>query len=105
MTASVYREKKKGLPQKREGLREELPLLYKVNGLAFSLYFSLIRVTMFVSIVLVWICVFFIVLQLKSRRPKNFPPGPFALPILGNALQLNPENPLNDFGRVRKVFN
>uniref|UniRef100_A0A668RTB6 Cytochrome P450, family 2, subfamily X, polypeptide 9 n=1 Tax=Oreochromis aureus TaxID=47969 RepID=A0A668RTB6_OREAU len=56
---------------------------------------------MFLSVVLLWFCVGFIVLQLKSRRPKNFPPGPPVLPLLGNTLQLSLENPLKDFERVR----
>uniref|UniRef100_A0A3B5BH36 Uncharacterized protein n=1 Tax=Stegastes partitus TaxID=144197 RepID=A0A3B5BH36_9TELE len=52
--------------------------------------------------VLLLLCIFFIILQLKSRRPKNFPPGPPTLPIVGNLLQLNLHNPLEDFERVRK---
>ncbi|XP_022077373.1 cytochrome P450 2F2-like isoform X1 [Acanthochromis polyacanthus] len=59
---------------------------------------------MFLSVVLLWLCIFFIILQLKSRRPKNFPPGPSILPILGNLLQLNLENPLKDFERLRKTY-
>ncbi|XP_047452532.1 cytochrome P450 2F2-like [Mugil cephalus] len=59
---------------------------------------------MFVSLVLVWLCIFFIVLQFKSRRPKNFPPGPIALPILGNTLHLSLENPLKDFERLRNAY-
>uniref|UniRef100_A0A669EL93 Cytochrome P450 2F2 n=1 Tax=Oreochromis niloticus TaxID=8128 RepID=A0A669EL93_ORENI len=59
---------------------------------------------MFLSVVLLWFCVGFIVLQLKSRRPKNFPPGPPVLPLLGNTLQLSLENPLKDFERLRKSY-
>ncbi|XP_005935861.3 cytochrome P450 2F3 isoform X1 [Maylandia zebra] len=59
---------------------------------------------MFLSVVLLWLCVCFIVLQLKSRRPKNFPPGPPILPLLGNTLQLSLENPLKDFERLRKSY-
>uniref|UniRef100_A0A8C2WPV2 Cytochrome P450 2F2-like n=1 Tax=Cyclopterus lumpus TaxID=8103 RepID=A0A8C2WPV2_CYCLU len=59
---------------------------------------------MFVSIILLLICVVFIIIQLKSRRPKNFPPGPTVLPILGNLLELSLENPLNDFERLRKTY-
>uniref|UniRef100_A0A3P8U5S5 Cytochrome P450, family 2, subfamily X, polypeptide 9 n=1 Tax=Amphiprion percula TaxID=161767 RepID=A0A3P8U5S5_AMPPE len=59
---------------------------------------------MFLSVVLLWLCIFFIILQLKSRRPKNFPPGPTILPIVGNLLQLHLENPLKDFERLRKTY-
>uniref|UniRef100_A0A3Q0SC02 Cytochrome P450, family 2, subfamily X, polypeptide 9 n=1 Tax=Amphilophus citrinellus TaxID=61819 RepID=A0A3Q0SC02_AMPCI len=59
---------------------------------------------MFLSVVLGWLCIFFIILQLKSRRPKNFPPGPPILPLLGNLLQLNLKNPLKDFERLRKSY-
>uniref|UniRef100_A0A3Q1DBX2 Cytochrome P450, family 2, subfamily X, polypeptide 9 n=1 Tax=Amphiprion ocellaris TaxID=80972 RepID=A0A3Q1DBX2_AMPOC len=59
---------------------------------------------MFLSVVLLCLCIFFVILQLKSRRPKNFPPGPTILPIVGNLLQLNLENPLKDFERLRKTY-
>ncbi|XP_053282380.1 cytochrome P450 2J6 [Pleuronectes platessa] len=59
---------------------------------------------MLVSIILLFVCIGFIILQLKSRRPKNYPPGPPALPILGNLLYLSLENPLKDFERLRKKY-
>ncbi|XP_013883934.1 cytochrome P450 2B1 [Austrofundulus limnaeus] len=59
---------------------------------------------MFVSIVLLLLCVWFLLLQLKARRPKNFPPGPPTLPVLGNLLNMNLENPLQDFERLRKSY-
>lgn len=58
--------------------------------------------TMIGSLLLLWVCVVSILLLLKSWRPKNFPPGPIILPILGNILELSLENPLKDFERVRK---
>ncbi|XP_069575532.1 cytochrome P450 2F2-like [Brachyistius frenatus] len=58
---------------------------------------------MFLSIVLLCLCVFFI-LQLRSRRPKNFPPGPPIVPILGNIWTLSLDNPLKDFDRLRKTY-
>ncbi|KAK9527989.1 hypothetical protein VZT92_014495 [Zoarces viviparus] len=55
---------------------------------------------MFISFILLGTCVFFFILRLKCHRPKNFPPGPFPLPILGNVLNLNLDNPIRDFERL-----
>ncbi|XP_042352815.1 cytochrome P450 2F2-like [Plectropomus leopardus] len=60
--------------------------------------------TMLSSVILLWVCVVFIILLLKPRRPKNFPPGPPILPILGNILHMSLENPLKDFERLRKTY-
>uniref|UniRef100_A0A8C5H4B7 Cytochrome P450 2J6-like n=1 Tax=Gouania willdenowi TaxID=441366 RepID=A0A8C5H4B7_GOUWI len=59
---------------------------------------------MFLSLALLWLCVCFILFLLKPRRHKNFPPGPFVLPLLGNILQLSLDNPLKDFERLRKTY-
>ncbi|XP_039464972.1 cytochrome P450 2D14-like isoform X2 [Oreochromis aureus] len=59
---------------------------------------------MLVSIALLCLCLLFLILQLKSKRPKNFPPGPPVLPLVGNTLQLSLENPLQDFERLRKSY-
>ncbi|XP_028305283.1 cytochrome P450 2F2-like [Gouania willdenowi] len=59
---------------------------------------------MFFSILLFWICICFIIIQLKPKRPKNFPPGPPTFPILGNLLNLSLENPLGEFERLRKLY-
>lgn len=59
---------------------------------------------MVASIILLWICVVSIILLLRSRRPKNFPPGPSPLPVLGNILDLSLDNPLKDFERLRKSY-
>uniref|UniRef100_A0A3P8U6I3 Cytochrome P450, family 2, subfamily X, polypeptide 9 n=1 Tax=Amphiprion percula TaxID=161767 RepID=A0A3P8U6I3_AMPPE len=59
---------------------------------------------MFLSLVLLGLCICFIILQLRPRRPKNFPPGPPVLPILGNTLHLNLQNPLEDLEKLRKSY-
>lgn len=57
-------------------------------------------VTMVVSLILLWICFCMVVFFIRTRRPKNFPPGPQTVPIFGNLLQLNLENPIKDLQRV-----
>ncbi|CAL9697157.1 unnamed protein product [Knipowitschia caucasica] len=56
---------------------------------------------MLVSAFLLWLILCFIMIQFKSRRPKNFPPGPTPLPVLGNLHNLSLDNPLRDFERLR----
>lgn len=36
----------------------------------------------------------------KNRRPKNFPPGPWGLPFVGNMFQLDFEQPHLSLQRV-----
>uniref|UniRef100_A0A3P8U1K4 Cytochrome P450, family 2, subfamily X, polypeptide 9 n=1 Tax=Amphiprion percula TaxID=161767 RepID=A0A3P8U1K4_AMPPE len=59
---------------------------------------------MSVSVILLLLCIFFIVFQLRPKRPKNFPPGPAPLPILGNILHLSLRNPLKDLERLKKSY-
>ncbi|CAN9499484.1 unnamed protein product [Ophioblennius macclurei] len=54
-------------------------------------------VLFFLVFLLLW-CIF------STGRPENFPPGPRPLPILGNLLELNLENPIADLERLAKRY-
>uniref|UniRef100_A0A3B1J5M9 Cytochrome P450 2B4-like n=1 Tax=Astyanax mexicanus TaxID=7994 RepID=A0A3B1J5M9_ASTMX len=54
--------------------------------------------------ILVWICVCFLFLLIRTQRPKNFPPGPRPVPLFGNLFQLNITNPLKDFERLAERY-
>ncbi|KAJ0061253.1 hypothetical protein NL108_013924 [Boleophthalmus pectinirostris] len=55
-------------------------------------------------LLLLGIIMVFIIVHLKSRRPKDFPPGPIALPFLGNMHKLCSSNPLNDIEKLRRTY-
>ncbi|NXU58125.1 CP2J2 protein, partial [Turnix velox] len=41
---------------------------------------------------------------MKSRKPKNFPPGPFRIPFLGNIQMMNPSNPQKAVQKLRDKY-
>ncbi|XP_034032995.1 cytochrome P450 2F2-like [Thalassophryne amazonica] len=59
---------------------------------------------MLTSVVLLWICVFYFILCFRCKRSKNFPPGPPALPFLGNLLNFTVDNPIKELERLRKTY-
>uniref|UniRef100_A0A3P8YEN3 Cytochrome P450, family 2, subfamily X, polypeptide 9 n=1 Tax=Esox lucius TaxID=8010 RepID=A0A3P8YEN3_ESOLU len=55
-------------------------------------------------VVLLGVFILLLSFFIRVRRPKNFPPGPRPLPILGNLLQLDPVNPLKDLERLKRRY-
>lgn len=88
---------------KQEG-RAKLCCAFKASE-GWPLHFAPIPSTMVTSLVLLCLAIVILVLLLRSQRPKNFPPGPPVLPLLGSIMELALENPLQDFERVRKTAN
>lgn len=56
---------------------------------------------MMVPLVLLLAGVLALLVYFQTHRPKNFPPGPPPIPLLGNLLELRLENPIADLERVK----
>ncbi|XP_067090106.1 cytochrome P450 2F2-like [Osmerus mordax] len=55
--------------------------------------------------VLILLCLgFCLYILTRIQKPKNFPPGPRPIPILGNLLHLNLDNPMKDFEKMAKRY-
>ncbi|XP_036399231.1 cytochrome P450 2F2-like [Megalops cyprinoides] len=56
------------------------------------------------SLILLWISFCLLFFLFRTQRPKNFPPGPRPIPVFGNLLQLNLENPINDLEKLSECY-
>ncbi|KAJ3595877.1 hypothetical protein NHX12_002289 [Muraenolepis orangiensis] len=59
---------------------------------------------MFGSLVLFCLVLCLFSLLLRTRRGRNFPPGPMALPLLGNLLEFSAQNPIPDLNRLARRY-
>ncbi|XP_062382283.1 cytochrome P450 2F2-like isoform X2 [Sardina pilchardus] len=59
---------------------------------------------MLMSALLFLFGVFLLFFLFRVRRPKNFPPGPRALPLLGTLLEINPHNPLKSYKKLAERY-
>ncbi|XP_066548410.1 cytochrome P450 2J4 isoform X3 [Amia ocellicauda] len=49
---------------------------------------------------LMMLCVFLIVKTIRDRPPRNYPPGPFGLPVIGSLLCISPSDPFGYFCKL-----
>nr|XP_019957775.1 PREDICTED: cytochrome P450 2F2-like [Paralichthys olivaceus] len=59
---------------------------------------------MFASVALLFLVLLLFLLLFQNFRAKGFPPGPRAIPVFGNLLQLNLESPIADLEKLAKRY-
>ncbi|KAJ1082116.1 hypothetical protein NDU88_002286 [Pleurodeles waltl] len=57
-----------------------------------------------IGLLLLFAVFFFTFLFWRTTRPSRFPPGPWALPVVGNLLQLNLKSPMKDFDKFAAKY-
>ena len=67
----------------------------------FEVFNSLIGQWIDTQGVLLFLLILLVVKYLNNLPPKNYPPGPLALPLLGNILNINIMDPVGSCKKVR----